>query len=105
MTLSKCLNHLNGWGDIEMVGEGNCTLHLQEGWWAVVGLTCDVCKMAWVNYWASRDNNRIIKEGAGEGERTRLDLVGENKRGGRGLIGVHVSIALFPCVLFCLTLG
>ena len=60
-----------------------------------MGLAGNVCRAAQVdNGGASGDNNRIIGKGGGEG-----------KGGSGSLVGVHVSVALLPCILLGLASG
>ena len=98
-------NHLDGWGDTEMVGKGDHTLHLRESWWAIVGLTGGMRKVAQVNNCANGDKNRIVRDRVSKSEGVQLGLVDKNKRAGWGLVRVCVGTVLFHCILLCLALG
>ena len=86
---------LNGGGNPNAAGERDGSLCLRKSRQAIVGLTGDVCRVAWVNdSGASGDNDGVVGKSGGEGE------------GGSGsLIGVHVGVALFPHVLLGLASG
>ena len=93
--LVQAVDSLSGGGNPNVVGKRDGLLHLRKSGWAIVGLASNVCRVAQVDDGgASGDDDGVVGKSGGKG-----------KRDSGSLIGVHVSVALLPCILFGLASG